>query len=232
MDINIFPDADATARRAAALVADESRKAVLARGKFIFAVSGGTTPWQMLRYLCGEDVAWPSFLIVQVDERVAPDGHPDRNLTHIQGNLLKNAPIKPEQILAMPVNDTDLHEGARRYAQMLDDIAGPSPTLDLVHLGLGPDGHTASLVPGDPVLDVTDRDVAVTNEYQKRRRMTLTYPILDRSRKILWLVTGAGKADMLVRLKNADPNIPSGRVRQENAVVLADRDAGSKVGGN
>ena len=111
------------------------------------------------------------------------------------------------------------------YAQTLQEIAGSPPVLDLVHLGLGPDGHTASLVPGDPVLDVTDADVALTGVYQGRRRMTLTYPILNRARRILWLVTGSEKAGPLVRLRQGDPSIPAGRVRQDQALVLADRAA-------
>lgn len=231
MHIDILPDADAAARRAATLIASEARKAVAARGRFVFAVSGGTTPWQMLRHLSGEDVPWADVRVAQVDERVAPDGHPDRNLTHLRESLLAHAPIRPEQILAMPVTDSDLATGTTHYTRTLESVAGSLPVLDLIHLGLGPDGHTASLVPNDPVLDVADRDVALTGEYQGRRRMTLTYPALNRARLVLWLVTGAGKADMLVRLRAADPSIPAGRVSQENATVLADRDAGSKLGG-
>ena len=230
MNIDILPDTDSAARRAAAIIADAARVAVSARGKFVFAVSGGTTPWQMLRHLSGEDVPWSAIHIAQVDERAAPDGHPDRNLTHLRESLLTHASINPEQILAMPVTVADLATGAKSYAQTLGAIAGSPIVLDLVHLGLGPDGHTASLVPGDPVLDITDRDVAVTGEYQGHRRMTLTYPALNRARKVLWLVTGAGKTGMLVRLKAADQSIPAGRVRQDNAVVVADKDAASQLG--
>jgi 6-phosphogluconolactonase len=229
MNIDILPDTDSAARRAASIIADAARAAVSARGKFVFAVSGGTTPWQMLRHLSGEDVPWGAIHIAQVDERVAPDGHPDRNLTHLRESLLTHASIKPEQILAMPVTVADLAAGASSYVQTLGGVAGSPIILDLVHLGLGPDGHTASLVPGDPVLDITDRDVAITGEYQGHRRMTLTYPALNRARKVLWLVTGAGKAGMLVRLKSADPSIPAGRVRQENAVVVADKDAAREI---
>ena len=167
------------AQQAAALIAGEAPAAVAARGSFIMAVSGGHTPWLMLRALSGEDVPWQSIHVVQVDERVAPAGDPDRNLTHLSQSL--HAPLRPEQILGMPVESPDLNAAATRYAAALRELAGSPPVLDLVHLGLGPDGYTASLVPGDPVLEVTNADVALTGVYQKRRRMTLTYPIINRS---------------------------------------------------
>src|SRR5204863_824942 len=138
-------DAGAVARRAAALVAAEARAAVAARGRFLAAVSGGHTPWQMLRNLADEEVPWEGVHVVQVDERVAPAGDPDRNLTHLRESLLARTPLRPEQVHAMPVEDADLEAAAARYARTLQTIAGPEPVLDLVHLGLGPDGHTASL---------------------------------------------------------------------------------------
>lgn len=229
MEIEVLIDADSVAREAAAIIAKEARAAVAARGRFIVAVSGGRTPWLMLRALAGETVPWESVHVVQVDERVAPAGHPDRNLTHLRENLLEHAPLRPEQIHAMPVESPDLDAAAARYAQTLREIAGSPPVLDLVHLGLGPDGHTASLVPGDPVLDVTEGDVALAGPYQSRRRMTLTYPTLNRARRILWLVTGDEKTGMLVRLRDADPSIPAGRIRQDQALVLADRAAAGKL---
>ena len=125
----------------------------------------------------------------------------------------------------MPVEMPDLEAAAKQYARTLTGIAGAPAVLDLVHLGLGPDGHTASLVPGDPVLDVTDSDVGLTDEYMGRRRMTLTYPVINRSRKILWLVTGSEKVPMLARLRAGDTTIPAGRVSREQALVLADRAA-------
>jgi 6-phosphogluconolactonase len=225
MEIRTLADADAVAREAARVVAAEARTAVAARGRFIVAVSGGRTPWQMLRALAGEDVPWNEVHVVQVDERIAPAGDPGRNLTHLRQSLLERAPLPAQHIHAMPVEAADLEGAARSYAHILGQIAGTPPVLDLAHLGLGPDGHTASLVPNDPVLNVTDRDVALTGVYMGRRRMTLTYPMINRSRRILWLVTGAEKAAMLPRLLAADASIPAGRVHREQALVLADRSA-------
>jgi 6-phosphogluconolactonase len=225
MRIEVLADAEAVAKRAAAVIAEEARAAVAARGHFLLAVSGGKTPWVLLRALASEAVPWEHVHVVQVDERVAPEGHPDRNLTHLRETLLEHAPLRPGQIHAMPVEAPDLEAAAARYARTLHEIAGEPPVLDLALLGLGTDGHTASLVPGDPVLKVADRDVAITAVYQGRRRMTLTYPMLDRSRNILWVVTGAEKVPMLKRLQDGDASIPAGRIRRDPARILADRAA-------
>ena len=225
MKIEVFSDDETTARAAAKYIATEAAAAVAARGRFVMAVSGGRTPWIMLRALGDEEVRWERIHVVQVDERAAPAGHPDRNLTNLRQNLLEHSPIRPEQIHAMPVESPDLDGAARQYASQLGEIAGSPPMLDLVHLGLGPDGHTASLVPGEPVLNVTGVDVAVTGVYQGRRRMTLTYPIINRAQRILWLVTGNEKVGTLLRLHKGDPSIPAGRILQDRAVIFADRAA-------
>jgi 6-phosphogluconolactonase len=228
--IETLADAESAARAAAAFTAAEARAAVSARGRFIMALSGGRTPWRMLRALADEDLPWPGVHLVQVDERVAPTGDPARNLTGIRDNLLAHSPLRPEQVHAMPVEATDLEAACISYAACLRDIAGSPPVLDLANLGLGADGHTASLVPGDPVLEVSAVDVALSGPYQGRRRMTLTYPMLDRSRRIVWLVTGQEKAEMLARLCRGDRSIPAGRVNQDQALVLADRAAAARLG--
>ena len=222
MKVEVLKDAESVAKAAAATIAADARAAIAARGRFALAVSGGHTPWIMLRALAEEDIPWTRVQIYQVDERVAPAGDPDRNLTHLQESLLQHTPLLPEQIHAMPVESTDLPSAANQYALGLRRDAGSPPVLDLVHLGLGPDGHTASLVPGDAVLDVTDKDVALTGVYQGRRRMTLTYPTINRARRILWVVTGSEKAEMLRRLREGDVSIPAGRVRRDEALLLAD----------
>jgi len=225
MTIDVYTDADAVARKAATWIATEARETVTTQGRFVIAFSGGRTPWIMLGALAKEDVPWDKLHVVQVDERVAPAGHLDRNLTHLRTSLLDHTPLRAERIHAMLVEAPDLEAAAAQYAQTLRKIAGSPPVIDLVHLGLGIDGHTASLVPGDPILEVADADVAVTGPYQGRRRMTLTVPILNRARQILWLVTGADKASMFARLRNGDASIPAGRIRRERALALADQAA-------
>ena len=229
MKLEVLEDAEAVARAAAATIAADARAAVAARGRFIMAVSGGHTPWIMLRALANEEVPWKDVHVFQVDERIAPAGDPDRNLTHLRASLLEHAPLPPQQIYAMPVELPDLEAAAKQYAQKLEQVAGSPPVLDLAHLGMGPDGHTASLVPGDPVRNITDAAVGLTGVYMGRRRMTLTYPVLNRSRRILWLMTGSEKVAMLPRLLEGDTTIPAGRISRDQAVVLADRAAAGNV---
>ena len=194
------------------------------------AVSGGHTPWVMLRRLAAAPIPWDSVHIIQVDERVAPTGHTDRNLTHLRESLA-GSPLPPGHLYAMAVESTDLNAAAASYAATLRKVAGNPPIIDLVHLGLGPDGHTASLVPNDPVLDVDGADVALSGPYQGRRRMTLTYPILNRARRVLWVVTGEEKAGVLKQLVNGDPGIPAGRVSSRQALLLADSAAAARLTG-
>ena len=211
-ELEVAPDADAVAGQAASYVAAQARAAVAEHGRFTFAVSGGHTPWAMFAALAKEDMPWADVELFQVDERVAPAGDPDRNLTHLRESIGD----APARVHPMPVNDADLEAAAEAYATVLPQ------QFDLVHLGLGPDGHTASLVPGDPVLEVSDALVALTRPYQGHRRMTLTYPALTRADQLLWLVTGADKRDPLARLLAGDETIPAGRVLALRSLVLAD----------
>jgi len=212
LEVEVLPDADKVAERGAEYVAEQARAAVADHGRFTFAVSGGRTPWAMFAHLA-DKMPWEKVTIYQVDERIAPEDDPSRNLTHLRESLPAggSADVRP-----MPVNDDDLWDAAAEYGRSLPDA------FDLVHLGLGPDGHTASLVPGDPVLEITERKVALTRKYQGRRRMTLTYPVLDRARHLLWLVTGEDKVDALARLRANDQSIPGGRVSPAHAHVIAD----------
>ena len=229
MTVEVLAGAEDVARRAADLIAEEARASVAARGRFLLATSGGETPRRMLQLLAKEDIPWRDVHLFQVDERVAPPGSPERNLTQLLEELVARIEIPPGQLHAMPVDEADLKSAAQRYAATLQEVAGKPATLDLVHLGLGADGHTASLVPGDPVLEIEDADVAVSAPYQGRRRMTLTLPALNRARRVLWVVTGAGKAEALARLRRGDRSIPAGRVRGDRALLLKDTAAAVEI---
>lgn len=225
MRTEVWENVEEVADSAAEFIAREARAAVATRGRFLMAVSGGHTPWLMLGALAAKPVPWDHVHIFQVDERVAPAGDPNRNLTHLREALLRHVPLSAANLHAMPVEAIDLAGAALEYQRELQVVGGEPPLLDLVHLGLGSDGHTASLVPGDPSLDVRNADVAVTGPYQGHRRMTLTYPTIDRARRVLWVVTGTAKTAVLHRLLAGDRGIPAGHVCRERAIVLADRDA-------
>lgn len=217
LNMEVHEDAVAVARRAATWIAEVAGDALARRNRFVLALSGGRTPLPTLRCLAEQTLDWPRIHVVQVDERAAPSDSPDRNLTQLR------AALPARQLYPMPVEDADLAAAARRYARLLASLAGAPPRLDLVQLGLGADGHTASLVPGDAALAVSDADVAVTAIYQGRRRMTLTLPIINRARRVLWLVTGADKAEALARLLGGDPSLPASGVSRTSALLLADR---------
>jgi len=217
-----LPDPEAVAIRAAERIAQVAVEAVTVRGRCALAFSGGTTPWAAFRALAGEDVPWDRVHLFQVDERVAPFVDSGRNYSHLREALIDRIAIPSANVHPMPVEEEDLDAGARRYDAILRRIAGSPPVLDLVQLGLGEDGHTASLFPGDAALQVIDADVAVSGLHEGRRRMTLTFPAIDRARCILWLVTGAGKTVALERLRAGDRSVPAGRVRSDRAVLLAD----------
>ncbi len=225
MRIEILADAEAVATRAAAFIARNAREAFRQTGKFVMAVSGGRTPWLMLRNLAKEDIPWGALHVFQVDERIAPADDPERNLKHLREVLPERFPQNAATIYPMPVEESNLIVATELYSRQLAAVSGCPRVLDLVHLGLGEDGHTASLVPGDPALKVINHDVVVTEPYRNRRRMTLTYPILNRARQILWVVTGSEKQRALDLLLNRDVSIPGGLINQEHALVLADEAA-------
>jgi 6-phosphogluconolactonase len=222
LDIEVVADERAAAQRGSELIAAAGRAAVEERGIFGMAMSGGRTPWAMLALLgTAEGMPWGETELFQVDERIAAPGSEERNLTHlVLGLSLEHqAALRP-----MPVTQRDLDASAREYESSLPEA------LDLVHLGLGPDGHTASLVPGDAVLDVDDRRVALTaGAYQDHRRMTLTYPALAGARRIVWLVTGAEKREALTKLLAGDDSIPAGRVENDEMIVVADEAAAANA---
>ncbi len=217
--VEIVDDRDALAAAVADRVAAALRAALRAGRAATVAFSGGSTPAPMLRRLAGADLAWERVQVFQVDERVAPDGSDDRNATTLRRELLAHVPAVAH---LMPVTDPDLDGAVGRYAETLRRVC--NGVLDVVHLGLGPDGHTASLVPGDPVLGVRDADVALSGPYQGLRRMTLTYPALDRARTLVWEVAGADKVDAVAALL-AGGDIPAAHVARERATLVVDRAA-------
>lgn len=208
--VEVADDAAAAARGVARLIADRARVAIEERGAFTLALSRGA---ELAARVGEEDLPWPRVSVFQVDERIVPLGHDDRNL----GQLL--AALPHDAVRPLPVDETNVEAAADRYAAELPG------RLDLVHLGLGADGHTASLIPGDPVLDVRDRLVAVTREYEGYRRMTLTYPALENAREVVWLVTGESKRDPLSRLLTGDRSLPAARVENDRQRVVIDRAA-------
>jgi 6-phosphogluconolactonase len=225
MKTEIFPQAGDVAAAAAAYLAQQITATLATKSTFSMAISGGRTPWEMLKILAKADLPWQRVNLFQVDERVAADGHADRNLTQLFQAIAGTPMVTQLRIFPMPVLADDLEEGCREYTQVIDEVT-EGEGLDLIHLGLGSDGHTASLVPGDEVMEVQDRLVACTqNLYQGRIRMTLTYPLLNSAKQLLWIVTGSEKHEMVKRLLQQDPSIPAGSIRQENALLLVDQAA-------
>lgn len=201
----------------AQLMADDIRAAIDARGECHLALSGGRAPWALFGLLAKEELDWNKVHVWQVDERVAPDRDVDRNSVGLKTSLLALAPILASNVHLMDVTAPDLGESAAAYAADLRRLCGS--TLDLVHLGLGSDGHTASWPPGDPVIDIVDRDVAITRPYNGHVRMTLTVPCINRARKRLFLITGGDKEHATNEL-GAMGDIPASRVSVENTAAL------------
>ena len=227
LEIRTHRTDDDVAVAAADHIAARARTAVSEHGRFCVALSGGRTPWKMLERLVGMDLPWNGVHVFQVDERVAPDGDADRNATKL-ASILGTSALPGVNLHLMPVSDEDLDRACDAYARAIAR-GTRNGRFDLVHLGLGEDGHTASLVPGDPVLEVDDRDVALAGPYQGRVRMTLTQPVIDGAAERMWVVTGASKAPMLARLRAGDAEIPAGRVTHRSAVVLADEGAAADL---
>lgn len=226
MIVEVLPDAESLAERAIEVVVAAAAVAIDERGLFVWAVSGGTTPRRMLELMSERtDLDWSRTHLFQVDERIAPDGDPDRNATMLDEALFTDAfraVHEPAGVWLMPVTDADPEAAAATYARSMDEIAGSPVVFDLIQLGLGSDGHTASLVPGDPILEVTEVDVALTEEYQGRRRMSLTWPALDRAKGVLWVVGGASKQTAVQQFLDNDPSIPATLPTQARATVLLD----------
>lgn len=231
MNVEVLADGEGLAHRAVSFLVDASRRAIEERGQFVWAVSGGSTPRRMLELLSGQtDLDWSRTHLFQVDERVAPDGDADRNATMLDTALLTDEFREhnhPAGIWLMPVTDDDLGLAGQRYEEQMDAVTGSPIVFDLIQLGMGSDGHTASLIPDDPILEVTDRDVAVSEEYQERIRMSFTWPVLDRAKELLWVIGGESKREAVQQFLNNDPSIPATLPTQARATVLLDEAAHS-----
>jgi 6-phosphogluconolactonase len=222
-------DADSAARTAASEIANACEAALEERNRTLIALSGGRTPVRMIEHLREHLLRWSDVYVVQVDERVVPDGDPRRNLSPLEALLVREGPLPRDNLLEMPVGATDLAAAARDYDLRLASLGGAAPRFDLVQLGLGTDGHVASLFPDDPALESTDRDVAVTDVHEGTRRMTLTLRVLSRARQRLWLVIGAAKARRLAELIEGRAAIPANRVERLATIVVADREAAASA---
>lgn len=229
MEIRTFQSADEVAEEAAIYITDRIKENIARKGFFTMAISGGKTPWAMIKVLAQEDLPWEKVFLFQVDERIAPDAHADRNLTQLFKAIEGSRLVLRLNIFPMHVIAEDLDEACTEYERHIRRMT-ENGKLDLIHLGIGTDGHTASLIPNDSVLEVVDKGVAITDAaYQGRRRMTLTYPLINQAEKILWVITGAEKAEMLDRLLHQDPLIPAGKVDQHHAIVLTEESAAAKI---
>lgn len=220
MQVEVYPDAAAAAARAASLIADSLEAAVAGRGDGSAALSGGRTPALLMQALASAALPWPQIHLFQVDERMVDVGDPRRNITAIK-TAFRLCPLTPANLHAMPVEARSPEAGAARYSADLRRLAGTPPRLDVVHLGLGEDGHTASLVPGDDAV-ASEGDVTLTGDYQGVRRMTLTLPLLNLARQRVWLVTGSAKGEIVRRFLDGDPTLVASQVSRQNAFLVLD----------
>ncbi len=228
MDVRILEDAEAVAQEAAVFIASTLREVVAARGLATLALSGGRTPARMLALLADQSVPWLKVHLFQTDERRVASDDAARNARSLRHLLTERVPLPPQQAHWMPVELTDPEEACRSYQATLRAVAGSPPRLDLIHLGLGADGHTASLFPEDRTALDRGRDAAAVPAHGGWPRITLTAPVLEAARHLLWVVCGIDKRWALRALLRADPSTPAGRLPQERALLIADRTAGAQ----
>lgn len=217
--------ADRWASRAADVFELAILAAIEARGRCVIALSGGGTPAPAFAELAARDLPWGQVVLTQADERVAATGSGLRNLTR-QMEAFAGLPVR---WLPLPV-DSPIDAGIVGFVRELGDLVGRPPIIDVVHLGMGADGHTASLVPGDAVLEELDADVALTDSYEGRERITFTRPLIDRARLALWLIRGKEKEAPLRRWLAGERSMPAGLLEPRLSVVVADESACPQAG--
>lgn len=223
MNLEVCADAAAAASRAAALMLECMEQAITARGVAAIAVSGGTTPAPMLAALAASRIDWRRVHVFQVDERLVPDDDERRNVRLVR-EAFGQGGLPLTNLHAVPAGSANPQTAAERYTRDLRAVCGKPPVLDAVHLGLGEDGHTASLFPGDSALDA-DGDVAVSGEHGSMRRITLTLGTINRARARIWLVTGAHKRDVVQHLLGPGSSLVANRVRTDDSVLVVDAQA-------
>ncbi len=232
-ELRVLPESDAACAAAAEVIASLLDAASAGRpdGRASVAFSGGSSPRPMLARLADmrthafDDgvrivLDWTAIDVFQVDERVAPEGDPARNLVDLRRQLTDST-VPVGRVHPMPV-ELGPEGAADAYTSTLSAVLGSPAKIDVLHLGIGDDGHCASLVPGDDALHVTNRDVTATGDYQGHRRVTLTYPALNRAATAVWLVIGESKADALAKLLAGDESIPASHVRTARSIIVAD----------
>jgi len=212
----VEPDATSAAELAARLIASSLRGSLAARPTATLGVSGGSTPQGMFLILSDLSVEWNRVHVVQVDERLVPPDHPDRNLGALRRDLLDRIP-DPASFLQLPV-DGDLERSTTRLTDILIE-----KRFDVMHLGLGADGHSASLFANDP--DLGEGPFVETPEHGGHRRVSLAEQVLADTRLRLVLCTGASKSDALAGLRSGDTTAVLGRMSGGTTIVVADRDA-------
>ena len=210
VELDVGPE---PAQRAAAWIARRLRDATRCRSTASLALSGGSTAPPLLDALLGHDVAWDRVEVWQVDERIAADGHAARNANQLAG-VAERARVR-----LMPVTSGDLRAAARRYAASLPE------RFDVVHLGLGSDGHTASWPPDRPEVANSDRAVELVEFFNGWPRMTLTRRVVDDARARLVLATGASKRPIVERWLRGDRSVPIAWIRRSGTRVVLDDEA-------
>jgi 6-phosphogluconolactonase len=230
--VEVFADPAALARHVAEWM---TRAALAAERPFRVSLSGGSTPETLYALLASpafkSRFPWPRVSWYWGDERFVPQDHPDSNYRMARAAMLSKAPIPPENIHPVPVDGTP-DDAARRYERILQDAYGgrvldpARPLFDITLLGLGPDGHTASLLPGEPVLEERGRWVAAVAHGRPEIRITMTYPAIESSRAVAFLVAGREKAPILRAIRAGGSQVPAARVRPVGALFwFIDREA-------
>jgi 6-phosphogluconolactonase len=221
----ILSEPTALARRVAEWM---TLAALAAKGPFRVSLSGGSTPKTLYQLLASDAFSgrfpWQRVFWYFGDERFVPYDHPDSNYRMVREAMLAKAPVPPQNVYPVPF-DGGPDDAARRYERTLQEAYGGTildparPLFDVTLLGLGADGHTASLLPGEPVLEERQRWVAAVSHGRPEIRITMTFPVIDSSRRVAFLVTGREKAAIVRAIRTGVSEAPASRVRPIGELV-------------